>query len=68
MNTWLQGTMCLFLFFILVLVQDIRNMIKDNVVQDMHMNNERISLPEKCHTFYNDGTGRWADCMGVGYK
>ena len=24
------------------------------------------SLPEICHPFYNDGTGRWAECMGVG--
>jgi hypothetical protein len=26
----------------------------------------KVSLPEKCHPFYLDGTGRWAECMGVG--
>lgn len=25
-------------------------------------------LPTKCRHFYNDGTGRWAKCMGVGPK
>ena len=31
---------------------------------------ERISgtLPRKCEEFYNDGTGRWIECMGVGLK
>jgi len=32
-----------------------------------HMKVEK-TLPEKCHPFYNDGTGRWAECMGVGPK
>ena len=22
----------------------------------------------KCAVYYNDGTGRWKECMGVGYK
>lgn len=26
------------------------------------------SLPTKCEPFYNDGTGRWIECMGVGLK
>ena len=25
-----------------------------------------VHLPSKCQPFYNDGTGRWAECMGVG--
>jgi len=25
-------------------------------------------LPTACRSFYNDGTGRWAECMGVGPK
>lgn len=29
---------------------------------------ERIHLPTKCKEFYNDGTDRWIECMGVGYK
>ncbi len=33
-----------------------------------HMKYERKSLPEVCAPFYNDGTGRWARCMGVGPK
>ncbi len=28
----------------------------------------RKELPEICSPFYNDGTGRWAECMGVGPK
>ena len=28
----------------------------------------RKTLPEICAPFYNDGTGRWAECMGVGPK
>jgi hypothetical protein len=24
-------------------------------------------LPTKCRPYYNDGTERWIDCMGVGY-
>lgn len=27
-----------------------------------------VSLPEKCAPYYNDGTERWIDCMGVGYQ
>jgi hypothetical protein len=27
-----------------------------------------VSLPQHCAPFYNDGTGRWAECMGVGPK
>lgn len=22
----------------------------------------------RCAVYYNDGTGRWKECMGVGYK
>jgi len=29
---------------------------------------KRKPLPEICAPFYNDGTGRWAECMGVGPK
>jgi len=29
---------------------------------------QRQSLPQKCAKFYADGTERWIDCMGVGYK
>ena len=29
---------------------------------------ERVHLPTKCKEFYNDGTDRWVECMGVGYK
>jgi hypothetical protein len=25
------------------------------------------SLPVKCRPYYNDGTERWINCMGVGY-
>lgn len=25
-------------------------------------------LPTKCAQYYNDGTERWINCMGVGYK
>jgi len=27
----------------------------------------RQPLPAKCTVYYNDGTDRWKDCMGVGY-
>lgn len=30
--------------------------------------NGRVHLPTKCRPFYNDGTDRWIECMGVGYK
>lgn len=26
-----------------------------------------VQLPQKCRTFYGDGTEAWKDCMGVGY-
>lgn len=29
---------------------------------------EEPSLPEKCRPYYNDGTDRWIECMGVGRK
>lgn len=29
---------------------------------------KRVPLPRKCAEYYNDGTGRWAECMGVGKK
>ena len=29
---------------------------------------EKFHLPTFCHKFYNDGTGRWIECMGVGLK
>jgi len=29
---------------------------------------EHTHLPTVCREFYNDGTGRWAKCMGVGPK
>ena len=29
---------------------------------------ERFHLPTECRPFYNDSTGRWAECMGVGPK
>lgn len=25
------------------------------------------TLPQKCGMYYNDGTERWKECMGVGY-
>lgn len=28
----------------------------------------RAPLPVRCAPYYNDGTDRWKDCMGVGYK
>lgn len=27
-----------------------------------------LSLPQQCALYYNDGTGRWRDCMNVGLK
>lgn len=27
-----------------------------------------VHLPALCKKYYNDGTGRWAECMGVGPK
>lgn len=32
------------------------------------MEAENITLPQKCAQFYNDGSGRWIECMGVGLK
>jgi hypothetical protein len=28
----------------------------------------RTHLPTECRKYYNDGTGRWIECMGVGLK
>jgi len=28
---------------------------------------ERVHLPTTCRPYYNDGTERWINCMGVGY-
>ena len=39
--------------------------------RDPHHTLEKFSkqtLPQKCQVFYNDGTDRWKDCMGVEYK
>lgn len=27
-----------------------------------------LTLPEVCRPYYNDGTDRWKDCIGVGLK
>jgi len=27
-----------------------------------------VSLPDRCRELYDDGTGQWAICMGVGPK
>jgi len=37
-----------------------QRMIEDN-------RTEREHLPSKCEQYYNDGTDRWKDCMGVDY-
>ena len=29
---------------------------------------KEAGLPELCRQFYNDGSGRWAECIGVGPK
>ena len=28
---------------------------------------QSLHLPSHCAAYYNDGTTRWIDCMGVGY-
>lgn len=29
---------------------------------------KRVSLPQQCAQFYNNGTDQWIECMGVGRK
>lgn len=29
---------------------------------------QKQSLPDKCAVYYDDGTDRWKECMGVGLK
>jgi len=39
--------------------------------RDPHHTLDKFSkqtLPQKCQVFYNDGTDRWRECMGVEYK
>lgn len=31
-------------------------------------NRDERSLPDLCRSYYNDGTGQWAECMGVELK
>lgn len=36
--------------------------------EDIVLRTTRQTLPEKCSPYYGDGSGRWAECMGVGPK
>lgn len=36
--------------------------------EDIVLRTTQQSLPEKCSPYYGDGSGRWPECMGVGYK
>jgi len=37
------------------------------IVQERELSIDRSHLPSECEKYYNDGTDRWKDCMGVGY-
>jgi len=37
-------------------------------IEDIKEITERRHLPSECQSYYNDGTDRWKDCIGVGYK
>lgn len=36
----------------------------NEIQQEKEMKDRRI----ECRAYYNDGTDRWKDCMGVGYR
>lgn len=36
--------------------------------EDIVLRTTQQPLPEKCSPYYGDGSGRWPECMGVGYK
>ena len=37
-------------------------------IEDIKEITERRHLPAECQPYYNDGTDRWKECMGVGPK
>lgn len=46
--------------------EDIREGMNEVVIKEQERRDEDIRI--KCAHYYNDGTDRWAECMGVGYK
>lgn len=61
------------LFFIAIVLSFSYAVVKTaqesiEIVEENKEKKERVlTLPEKCQSYYNDGTDKWKDCMGVGY-
>jgi len=51
-------------YAVLKTAKETQESIKD--IKDIR--EQQLTLPEKCRKFYNDGTDRWVNCIGVEYK
>ncbi len=56
---------CSFSYAVIKTAQDIREGMNDVVIKEQERRKEDIRT--RCAVYYNDGTGRWIECMGVGY-
>ena len=41
---------------------------RDRYYQEIEQKRREDDIRVRCAQYYNDGTGRWAECMGVGPK
>jgi hypothetical protein len=57
-------------YLALICLQDMRDLLEAAHMQRTTVVVHTVkteSLPVRCRPYYNDGTERWAECMGVGY-
>ena len=52
---------------VLIVVTVIGAVMPDPARQEQETRNNLDTRPTMCYPYYNDGTERWANCMGVGY-
>lgn len=45
---------------------EIQEILERNITETRET--EADQLLKECSAYYNDGTDRWMECMGVGYK
>lgn len=52
-----------FSYAVIETAENVRNKVEEAVKE---RDNKHLTM--ECEQYYNDGTGRWAECMGVGHK
>lgn len=59
-------SLCSFSYAVIKTAQDLREGMNEVVIKEQERRDEDIRT--RCAVYYNDGTDRWTECMGVGYK